>query len=177
MKSQKIAAIALAAAMTGALGMSACGTNSGPAEPAPSSSAPDSPSDSGSLLLLNDSLRAKLGDEYSDSWIEGNKLHVAVTTKAAAAIVTAAGAIPKLVTINAAQLEAALQAVSAWQARLPADQGAAIQRIIPDGNTATITIYVAADQLDAVSRAAAADKPAGAVPLVIKESAGLATPL
>ena len=46
-----------------------------------------------------------------------------------------------------------------------------------DGRTGTLTIFVAPSQLDAVTQAAAAAKPTGAVPLVIKVSSGLATPL
>ncbi len=187
MKNKKMAAAMLAATLTGALGMSGCAT---PEEAGSSSSAATHTasvpgaanatpiaSDSGALLLLNDTLRAQLGAAYSDSWIEENSLHVAVTDESAAAVVSAAGAIPKLVTINAKQLEAALQAVTAWQATLPADLGGAIHKFIPDGNTSTLTLYVAAEHLDAVAQAAANDKPAGDVPLVIKESTGLATPL
>lgn len=179
MNGRKMAATVLAATLTGALGMSGCAT---PQDPGAPSSAPTTAAaaagadDTTALLVLNDSLRAQLGDAYSDSWIENNSLHVAVTDESAAKLVSAAGAIPKLVTINAEQLEAALQAVSAWQAKLPVEQGAAIHKLIPDGNTSTLTIYVAPEQLDAVAQAAAQDKPAGDVPLVIKESMGLATP-
>lgn len=175
MNSKKMAAAVLAATMTGVLGMSGCAT---PQDPKSSSSTQSSsPAETSALLLLNDSLRTQLGDAYADSWIEGAKLHVAVTTEAAAAIVTRAGAIPKLVTIDAAQLEAALQSVAAWQAKLPSGQATAIHKIIPDGRTGAITIFVDPTQLDAVAKAAAADKPAGKVELVIKESTGLATPL
>ncbi len=174
MTNRKMAAVVLVATLTGGLGMSACGPVDGP-EKAPSAQSTAS-TDSSALLLLNDTLRTKLGAAYSDSWIEENKLHIAVTTESAAEIVKEAGAVPKIVSIDAAQLEAALQAVSAWQAKLPEGQGAAIHKIVPDGRTGTLTIFVAAEKLDAVSIAASADKPAGEVPLVIKESAGLATP-
>ena len=187
MNNKKMAAAMLAATLTGALGMSGCATPENAGSPssaathtAPAPSAADatpSSADSGALLLLNDSLRAQLGEAYSDSWIAENSLHVAVTDESAAAVVSAAGAIPILVTINAQQLEAALQAVAAWQATLPADLGTAIHKVIPDGKTSTLTLYVAAEHLDAVAQAAARDKPAGDVPLVIKESTGLATPL
>lgn len=185
MNGRKMAAAGLAAILTGALGMSGCATPEeasapSPATPSETTSPEPAPApratDTGALLLLNDSLRAQLGQAYSDSWIEDNSLHVAVTDESAAKIVSAAGAIPKLVTINAEQLEAVLQAVAAWQATLPAGQGSAIHKLIPDGNTSTLTIFVAPEQLDAVAQAAARDKPAGNVPLVIKESAGLATP-
>ncbi len=155
--------------------MSACAPRQDP--PSSPSNQPTSVTDTNALLLLNDSLRVKLGTAYSDSWIEDSKLHVAVTTESAAALVTEAGAVPKIVTIDAAALETALQAVSAWQATLPDGLGAAIHKIIPDGRTGTLTIFVAPEQLDAVSQAAATDKPAGSVPLVIKASTGLATPL
>lgn len=175
MTSRKMAAVVLAATMTGALGMSACAPQDGP-ETTPSAQS-TSANDSSALLTLNDSLRNKLGDAYSDSWIEDNQLHVAVTTDAAAAIVAEAGAVATLVTIDAAQLETAVQAVSKWQANLPDGQGAAIHKIVPDGRRGTLTIYVASDKLDAVAKAAETDKPAGDVPLVIKESTGLTTAL
>lgn len=175
MNSKKMAAVVLAATMTGVFGMSACASEKNPE--ASASAETTSASDSSALLLLNDTLRTKLGEAYADSWIEGNKLHVAVTTEAGATIVTGAGAVAKIVTFDGAQLEAALQAVSAWRSKLPAVQGAAIHNIVPDGGTGTLTIFVAADQIDAVAQSAAADKPAGEVPLIIKESAGLATPL
>lgn len=187
MNNKKMAAAMLAATLTGALGMSGCATPDDAGSPsstasstAPAPSAADATpgaADSGALLLLNSSLREQLGEAYSDSWIEGDSLHVAVTDESAAKIVSAAGAIPKIVTINAQQLDTALQAVTAWQATLPADQGSAIHKLIPDGSTSTLTIYVAPEHLDAVAQAAANDKPAGNVALVIKESTGLATPL
>ena len=175
MNTKKISSIVLAATMAGALGMSACKPTQRQESPAASQQA--SPEESSTLLALNESLRSELGDAYSDSWIEGNQLHVAVTTEAAASIVKAAGAIPKLVTIDAAQLETALQAVLAWRNTLPTEQGAAIHKVIPDGRTGTVTVFVAPDQLSSVEAAAAAAKPAGDVPLVFKESAGLASPL
>ncbi|WP_207345795.1 hypothetical protein [Arthrobacter sp. E3] len=175
MKSKALAPALLAAFLTGALGMSACAPGQDPQSPLASQSS--SVADTNALLLLNESLRVKLGTAYSDSWIEDNKLHVAVTTEAAATLVTEAGAVPKIVTLDAGELEAALQAVSAWRATLPDGLGAAIHKLIPDGRTGTLTIFVAPDHLDAVAQAAAADKPAGSVPLVIKASTGLATPL
>lgn len=175
MNSRKMTSLLLAASLAGGLGMSACAPADSPDKPESSHSTVVT--ESNHLLQLNDSLKAELGEAYSDAWIEDNQLNVAVTTEKAAATVKAAGAIPHIVTIDAAQLEAALQAIAAWQSTLPAGQGTAIHKIIPDGRTGSVTIFVAPDQLDAVSAAAAADKPAGEVPLIIKESAGLATPL
>jgi len=129
------------------------------------------------LLRLNEELKTRLGTAYSDSWVEGTTLHVAVTTERAKGIAAEAGAIPLLVAFDAAQLEAAMQSVAAWQATLPTEQATAIHKIIPDGRTGTVTIYVAPQLLDTIARAAATDKPAGEVPLRVKESAGLATPL
>jgi len=199
MTSSKLAALAVAASMTGVLGMAACGQGSAtgaqsPGEQASAGTVPSSSATSASatstagsgttpgaaetnaLLQLNDSLKTRLGAAYADAWIEGNKLHVAVTTKEAETIAANAGAVPALVTINAAELEKAVEAVAAWQTRLPVAQGAAIHRIIPDGRTGTVTIYVAPAQLAAVARAAAADKPTGSVPLLLKESTGIPTP-
>ncbi len=187
MNGRKLAAVLTAATMTGALGLGGCGPDGTTGAPAPGTTAPGTTAaaqgtasagrQSTGLLMLNDTLKAKLGSAYSDSWIEGNRLHVAVTTQDAAKIVSDAGAIPKLVTFDAAQLEAALQAVVSWQASLPQQQAAAIHKILTDGRTGTVTIYVAAGQLGAVSAAAAKANPAGKVPLVVKESAGRPTPL
>ncbi|MCU6478982.1 hypothetical protein [Arthrobacter sp. A2-55] len=204
MTSSRLAALAVAASMTGVLGMAACGQGSAPGTQSPgeqasagtvpssaatSASATSTPATSTAgagttpgaaettaLLQLNDSLKTRLGAAYADAWIEGDKLHVAVTTKDAETIAANAGAIPTLVTINAAELEKAVEAVAAWQTRLPSAQGAAIHRIIPDGRTGTVTIYVAPAELAAVARAAAADKPTGSVPLLLKESTGIPTP-
>ncbi|GAA4655561.1 hypothetical protein [Arthrobacter cryoconiti] len=129
------------------------------------------------LLRLNDSLKISLGPAYSDAWIQDNELHVAVTTQEAEKAVKGAGAIPQLVDFNAEQLQGAVQAISTWQSQLPSLQGAAIHKIIPDGRSATVSIYVAPEQIDAVAAAAARDNPSGKIPLVIKESAGIATPL
>lgn len=183
MNNRKMTSMILAVTMAGALGMSACKPTQDPETPAasqtasPTNTQPATVEETNNLLQLNDSLRTELGDAYSDSWIEGAQLHVAVTTESAAATVKAAGAIAHLVTLDAAQLETALQDVIAWRNSLPADQSAAIHKVIPDGRTGTVTVFVAPDQLDAVAQAAAASKPAGDVPLLFKESAGLASPL
>lgn len=183
MNNRKMTSIVLAATMAGALGMSACKPTQEPVAPGTEQSASQSASKSATaeetnnLLQLNNSLRTELGDAYSDSWIEGAQLHVAVTSESAVTTVTDAGAISHLVTLDAAQLETALQAVMTWRGSLPSEQGAAIHKVIPDGRTGTVTVFVAPDQLDAVAQAAAASKPAGDVPLLFKESAGLASPL
>ncbi|SEF02630.1 hypothetical protein SAMN04489740_3839 [Arthrobacter alpinus] len=174
MNNKKMAAAMLAATMTGALGMSGCATPQAPLSTSPAQSS--SSAETSALLLLKDSLRAQLGASYSDSWIEGNKLHVAVTNESAAAIVTKAGAVATLVTVEAAELEEALAAVATWQTKLPSEQARAIHKIIPDGKTGTVTIFVASEQLDAVAQSAAEDKPTGKIALMIKESTGLATP-
>ncbi|RAN72749.1 hypothetical protein B5P43_31625 [Bacillus sp. SRB_336] len=173
----------MALAMGAVLAVTGCGSGTGAAggtgpASSPASSqepAPDAAKTT-ALLQLNEQLRQQLGPAYAESWIEGTVLHVAVTTQAATKVVTEAGAVPLLVTFNASQLEDAVRAVSRWQSTLPAVQARAVHKIIPDGRAGTVTIYVAAEQLAAVTGAAAADKPAGNVPLLIKESAGLPTP-
>jgi hypothetical protein len=177
----KQVAAGMALALGAVLAVTGCGSGAGAGGPASSPASSQEPAPDAAkttaLLQLNEQLRQKLGPAYSGSWIEGAVLHVAVTTQAAKKIVTGAGAVPLLVTFNASQLEAAVRAVSRWQSTLPAVQGRAIHQIIPDGRAGTVTIYVAAEQIAAVTRAAATDKPAGNVPLLIKESAGLPTPL
>ncbi len=155
--------------------MSACKPAEGPETPAASRSA--SAADTNRLLQLNDSLREKLGADYADSWIEGAQLHVAVTSESAAAVVTEAGAVAQLVTLDAAALEAALQAVMAWRATLPAELGNAIHKVTTNGRTGSVEVSVAPGQADAVKAAAELDKPTGDVPLTFKDSPGLATPL
>lgn len=175
MKRRHVTAAVLAASMAGTLGMSACKPADGPETPASSQAA--SAADTNRLLQLNDSLREKLGADYADSWIEGAQLHVAVTTESAAAVVTKAGAVAKLVTVDAAALEAALQAVMAWRASLPAELGNAIHNVATNGRNGSVEVSVAPGQADAVKAAAESDKPAGDVPLTFKDSPGLATPL
>lgn len=174
MNSRKITAAVLAATMVGALGMSACKPAEDPGSPTATQS---STAQTNELLQLNDSLREQLGDDYSDAWIEGDRLYVAVTTDAAAKIVADAGAVATLVKFDAAQIETALQAVMAWRAGLPADLGAAIHKVTTDGRTGSVQIAVDPSQMDAVKAAASKDKPAGDVTLLVKESSGLATPL
>ncbi|MGO4385625.1 hypothetical protein [Specibacter sp. RAF43] len=172
----RIAALAASAAMVGAIGMGGCGQAGGqPSEPAPgaSTSAPDTTT----LLQLNETLKGRLGPAYADGWIQDFTLHVAVTTAAAEKIVAEAGAVPTLISVNAKQLEAGLRSVAAWQAGLPGDLAAAIHKVITNGRAGNITVFVSAEKMDAVKRAAAADAPAGKVPLVFKESSGPATPL
>ncbi|WP_129545439.1 hypothetical protein [Arthrobacter dokdonensis] len=183
MNNRKLAAVLAAASMAGVLAMGGCAPQQSPGDtpgaqqggPQTGSTAPAT-EQSTELLMLNDQLKAALGSAYSDSWIEGGRLHVAITTREAEKAVSRAGAVPKLVTFDVAQLEAALRAVAAWQASLPPAQASAIHRIISDGRNGTVTIYVDTTQLDAISGAAATDRPAGNVPLLIKESAGLPTP-
>jgi hypothetical protein len=184
MNGRKIALVIAAATMTGALGMSGCVPDRSPGTPpaaTPSGGSPPGGStqtarQSTDLLKLNDTLKSKLGSAYADSWIEGGRLHVAVTTKEAKEVVSRTGAVPKLVAFDAVQLAAAVRAVAAWQASLPPEQAASIHRIISDGRTGTVTIYVAAAHMDTISAAAAKAAPAGKVPLAVKLSPGLATP-
>lgn len=175
MHSKRIATVVLAATVMGAFGMSGCDANNGAETTTQTATTHPRDADSTALLVLNDKLQTQLGSEYSGSWIEDNTLHVAVTTEAAKKIVTDAGAVPSLVTFDAAQLETALQSVATWQAKLPQNQAGAIHRIVPDAQTGTLTIYVAADQIDVITQAAKADKPAGTIPLIIKVSSGVAT--
>lgn len=175
MKRRHLTAAVLAATLAGALGMSACTPAENPEAPDASQTA--SAADTNRLLQLNDSLREKLGADYSDSWIEGGQLHVAVTSESAAAVATEAGAVAQLVTQDAAALEAALQAVMAWRASLPAELGNAIHKVTTNGRAGIVEVSVAPNQADAVKAAAQADRPAGDVPLVFKDSSGLATAL
>lgn len=175
MKRRQMTAAVLAVTLAGALGMSACKSVEGPKAPSPPQSA--NAADTNRLLQLNDSLREKLGADYADSWIEGAQLHVAVTSESAAAAVTEAGALAQLVTLDAAALETALQAVMAWRASLPAELRNAIHKVTTNGQTGSVDVSVAPAQMDAVKVAATAEKPAGAVPLTFKDSPGLATPL
>lgn len=186
MNGKALAAVLLAATMSGAVGMSGCAARPDPATSAststsgratPASSPAASDAHTTALLALHEKLRTQLGDAYSDSWIEDNQLHLAVTTDAGVKMVREAGAMATLVTVNAAQLAAAAGALAAWRATLPAEQGAAIHKISTDGRTGTVTIFVAAAQLDAVAKAVSADHPAGEIAVVIRESAGLPTPL
>lgn len=166
---------AMALLLAGAFAVTSCSSAVEP-EPGGASQAA-SIAESNKLLQLNDALKTQLGEQYSDSWIEDKQLHVAVTSQAAADTVTKAGAVPHLVTADAAALEAALQAVTAWRTALPQEQGAAIHSIMLNPKLGSVEISVAPEQLAAVKAAAEAEQPAGDVPLTFKDSPGLATPL
>lgn len=176
MKSMKLTALVASAAIIGALAMNGCGQpGDAPRQPSPGSSS--SSDETTRLLQLNERLKTQLGDAYATGWIQDFTLHVAVTTEAAARAVTAAGAIPMLAAFNAKALEGGLRAVAAWQQRLPRELAAAIHKVIVNGRAGNITLFVATDKMDAVKSAAAADGPAGDIPLVFKDSASPATPL
>ncbi|MFL4472472.1 hypothetical protein ACIPVK_00530 [Paeniglutamicibacter sp. MACA_103] len=170
------------AALAAVLLLTACGSEAGaPASstsPTPSASLSAAPNESQDpdLLQLNESLKEALGDKYAEAWIADNKLHVAVTDKASESIVAAAGAVAHLAEHSAAELEAAIGKIMAWQRDQGGDTATAIYRYLPSGRDGSITLAVDPAQLEDIRQGLAADKVTGDIALKFVESAGPATP-
>ncbi|MBV1778738.1 hypothetical protein KRR55_06380 [Paeniglutamicibacter sp. ABSL32-1] len=169
------------AALAAVLLLSACGSEAGaPASssPTPSASLSAAPHETQDpdLLQLNETLKETLGEKYSEAWIAENKLHVAVTDKASEAIVTAAGAVAHLAEHSAAELEAAVGRIMAWQREQGGDIATAIHRYVPSGRDGSITLAVDAAHLGEIREGLAADDVTGGITLKFVESAGPASP-
>lgn len=169
------------AALAAVLLLSACGSGAGTpvaSSPTPSASpsAATTESQDPALLQLNESLKETLGDKYSEAWIAENKLHVAVTDKAAEAIVSAAGAVAHLAEHSAAELEAAIGRIMAWQREQGGEIATAIHRYVPSGRDGSITLAVDPTRLGEIRKGLAADGVAGDIALKFVESAGPASP-
>ncbi|MCC3294408.1 hypothetical protein LJ756_07195 [Arthrobacter sp. zg-Y411] len=200
-KARPLAAAVLVAAVLTALG--GCGTDSGArpdnaptADPsAASSSAAASPGIGATpadpatgpegnmatdeyttqLLLLHEQLKTQLGPAYSDAWVDGGVLHVAVTDSAAEATVRDAGAVPVLVGFNSTELQQAKAQVRTWLAQQPLP-ALEVHSIAASGRDGAVIVEVPADQVAALQSAAADQAPAGEIPVIVKESPGMATP-
>ena len=168
-------------ALAAVLLLSACGsetgspTSSSPTPPATLSATPNESQDP-DLLQLNESLKETLGDNYSEGWIEGNKLHVAVIDQASAATVTEAGAVAHLAKHSAAELEAAIGKVMSWQREQGGDVATAIHRYLPSGRDGSITLAVDSAQLAGIEKGLKDDKVTGDIELKFVASDGPATP-
>jgi len=161
----------------GSTGADTTGTvTTGAAPAAPSN--PDTATDEymTDLLQLNARLKTDLGSAYSDAWIENNQLHVAVTSPEAEAAVTDAGAIPYRARFSADQLKDAVDAFKAWLGTDPAPR-VQLHWLGTSGRTGSITVRVPADQVQPLTDALAAQRPTGAVKVIVEESSGPATPL
>lgn len=161
--------------------LSACGTETGAptaTDPTPITtiSAEPNQSQDPDMLQLNESLKETLGEKYSEAWIADNRLHVAVTDKAAEEVVNDAGAVAHLAKYSAKDLEAAIGKIMAWQREQGGDVAAAIHRYVPSGRDGTITLAVDAAQLETIKSALAADNVAGGITLLFEKSAGPASP-
>lgn len=128
------------------------------------------------LLLLHERLRTELGPAYSDAWVDGGVLHVAVTDQGAEATVRAAGATPVRVAFNNADLQQAKAQVQAWLAQRPVT-GLEVHYLGVSGRTGSVTVKVPLDQVPALQTAANDAAPAGQIPVIVEESPGMASPL
>ncbi|MCQ2000081.1 hypothetical protein [Arthrobacter zhaoxinii] len=157
---------------------SASSGTANPAAPATPGSDPSMTSDefTTGLLQLHDRLKHDLGDRYADAWVDGGVLHVAVTDPSAEAKVRDAGAVPVTVAFNAAELLQARTQVQTWIAGKPVP-GVEMHSISASGRTGAVIVTVPAEQVPALQAAADEQSPAGEVPVIVEESAGMATPL
>lgn len=189
-----LAAVLLAAALGGCAGSSNAGGNStadasqrtpGSGSVSATEGAPISP-EAGNplatdqytteLLQLHDRLKSELGPAYSDAWVDGGVLHVALTDPALEPSVRTAGAVPVRVAYNADDLRTARAQVQAWLASEPLP-ALTVHGLSTSGRTGEVTVLVPADQAAALQDAAAEAAPAGDIPVIVKESRGMATPL
>ncbi|KAD4059778.1 hypothetical protein GD627_01400 [Arthrobacter yangruifuii] len=128
------------------------------------------------LLQLHDQLRTDLGDRYADAWIEGGVLHIGVTDASAEATVRDAGAVPVTVPFNAGELGQARTQVQTWLAGKPVP-GVEFHSISASGRAGAVTVTVPPEQVPALQAAADEQSPAGKIPVIVEESAGMARPL
>lgn len=97
---------------------------------------------SGELTVLSSRIKEAVGaDAFGQSWIEDGALHVAVTTEAASATVTAKGATAHLVRYSEPELMDAARSVMAWSATQPGTP-AALGRISIDAVGERIVVGV-----------------------------------
>lgn len=170
-----------AAALVAVLALSACGSEAGTptasetTSTASISAAPNESQDP-QLLQLNETLKETLGDKYSEAWIADNKLHVAVTDQAAEDTVNAAGAVAHLAKYSAAELEAAIGKIMAWQREQGGDIATAIHRYLPSGRDGSITLAVDHAQLQAIKEGLDKAGVTGGIALKFQDSAGPASP-
>lgn len=146
------------------------------AAPAPAGPATATDETMTQLLQLHAQLKSDLGSAYSDAWIEGNQLHVAVTTPEAEAAVLQAGGVPFRAEFTDAELQEAADALKAWLGTEAAPQ-VQLHWLSTSGRTSAITVRVPADQVQALNDAVAQQQPTGAVKVIVEESSGPATPL
>ena len=148
-------------------------TGATPSAPDPATLTEDQMTD---LLLLHTQLKTDLGAAYSDAWIEGGQLHVAVTTPEAEAMVSSAGAIPATTRFSEQQLREAADAFRAW---LGSDAAPQVQLhwLGTSGRTGSINVRVPAEQVQPLTDAVAQQHPTGDVLVIVEESSGPATPL
>ena len=128
------------------------------------------------LLQLHTQLKADLGAAYSDAWIEGGQLHVAVTTPEAEAVVSGAGAVPAKTQFSEQQLREAADAFKAWLGTDAAPQ-VQLHWLGTSGRTGSITVRVPPEQVQPLTDAVAQQRPTGDVLVIVEESSGPATPL
>lgn len=149
------------------------GTAATPSAPDPASLTEDQMTD---LLQLHAQLKTDLGAAYSDAWIEGGQLHVAVTTPEAEAVVSGAGAVPATTQFSEQQLRDAADAFKAWLSTDAAPQ-VQLHWLGTSGRTGSINVRVPAEQVQPLTDAIAQQQPTGDVLVIVEESSGPATPL
>ena len=128
------------------------------------------------LLQLHSRLKTDLGAAYSDAWIEGGQLHVAVTTPEAEAVVSGAGAVPAKTQFSEQQLREAADAFRTWLGTDAAPQ-VQLHWLGTSGRTGSITVRVPPEQVQPLTDAVAEQRPTGDVLVIVEESRGPATPL
>lgn len=164
-----------AAALIGAFALTSCGSEVG-TQPTPTASTSQNETQDPKLLELNTNLKDSLGEKYAEGWIAENKLHVAVTDQKSADEVTAAGAVAHLARHSAAELDATISKIMAWQKAQGGSVATAIHKYVPSGRHGTITLAVDPAQLETIKTGLSAADVTGDIALKFTESSGLASP-
>ncbi len=128
------------------------------------------------LLEQRDKLAEKLADSFVQGWIEDGKLHVSTTNEADLQTITDAGAVGQVVAFSNADLREGIAKIMAWQGRQEPAIRSGIYAYSLNPNTGGLTLSVDPEQRDAIETGLKKDKPAGQIPLELKEGNGLATP-
>ncbi|GHD00033.1 hypothetical protein [Zhihengliuella salsuginis] len=173
-----LVAVILTAAVSGCGGSAAAGESplhlpAADVPPAESGEAgmEESHERSGELTVLSSRITEAVGvEDFGQSWIEDGALHVAVTTEAAAATATEAGAIAHVVRFSEADLMEAARSVVAWTAAHRTATGG-LGRITLDALGERIVVGVDPGRRDQVATAFDATV-AGGVEVVFEATGG-----
>ncbi|MGP4967498.1 hypothetical protein ACTXJQ_10225 [Glutamicibacter ardleyensis] len=128
------------------------------------------------LLAQRDELAASLGDGFVQSWIADGKLNVSVTKDVNASAAENAGAVVHVVDYSAAQLRDGITDIMKWQSELEDPLRTSIYSYSLNPSNGGLALSADPSHLEELKKKLEADKPAGDIPVELREGTGLATP-